>query len=156
MESASSISLAGEMEMESASSISLAGEMEMESASSISLADEMEMESASSISLAVEMEMESASSISLAGEMEMESASSISLAGEKCSHEQLRMRNRFHLLGRKCSVWERDVVYRPARTPGCPVLRVCCLPPVWSRVPRFFAGSDPQGHAATRAVKGRA
>jgi len=40
-------------------------------------------------------------------------------------------------------------VYRPARTPGCPVLRVCCLPPVWSRVPRFFAGSDPQGHAAT-------
>ena len=71
-------------------------------------------------------------------------ASSISLAGENRSQEQLRMRNRFHLLGRKCSVWERDVVYRPARTPGCPVLRVCCLPPVWSRVPRFFAGSDPQ------------
>jgi len=53
-----------------------------------------------------------------------------SLAGENRSQEQLRMRNRFHLLGCKCSVWERDVVYRPARTPGCPVLRVCCLPPV--------------------------
>jgi len=63
------------------------------------------------------------------------------------------MRNRFHLLGCKCSVWERDVVYRPARTPGCPVLRVCCLPPVWSRVPRFFAGSDPQGHAATMLLE---
>jgi len=59
--------------------------------------------------LAGEMEMESASSISLAGEMEMESASSISLAGENRSQEQLRMRNRFHLLGCKCSVWERDV-----------------------------------------------
>ena len=45
--------------------------------------------------------------------------------------------------------WPHQSVYRPARTPGCPVLRVCCLPPVWSRVPRFFAGSDPQGHAAT-------
>ena len=57
-----------------------------------------------------------------------------SLAGENRSQEQLRMRNRFHLLGCKCSVWERDVVYRPARTPGCPVLRVCCLPPVLNPV----------------------
>ena len=77
------------------------------------------------------------------------------------------MRNRFHLLGRKCSVWERDVVYRPARTPGCPVLRVCCLPPVlnpvlsgqvtckiktrfWSVGQRLECQSTPTGPGADR------
>ena len=28
--------------------------------------------------------------------------------------------------------WPHQSVYRPARTPGCPVLRVCCLPPARS------------------------